>query len=134
VRDEKMLMKLATHNVKDISKLFILADKCARAANGRAWHSQPTPEIGKAGKPKADAATQSNGKNKNRKKKFSNNNKSLAGAPTVVVVAAGGGCGPCGNKRPRQPSGSDEGGPQCPVHNSRCHSAEECRETKKLTE
>jgi hypothetical protein len=31
VRDEKMLEKLATHDVQDVSALFILADKCAKA-------------------------------------------------------------------------------------------------------
>jgi hypothetical protein len=31
VRDEKMLEKLATHGVQDVSALFILADKCAKA-------------------------------------------------------------------------------------------------------
>jgi hypothetical protein len=36
MRDEKMLEKLATHMVKDVSELFNLADKCARAAEGRA--------------------------------------------------------------------------------------------------
>jgi hypothetical protein len=41
VRDEKMLEKLATHDIQDVSALFRLADKCARAAEGRAWHSQP---------------------------------------------------------------------------------------------
>jgi hypothetical protein len=39
VREEKMLEKLATHDVQDVSKLFSLANKCARAAEGRAWHS-----------------------------------------------------------------------------------------------
>jgi hypothetical protein len=39
VRDEKMLEKLTTHEVKDASELFNLADKCARAAKGHAWHS-----------------------------------------------------------------------------------------------
>jgi hypothetical protein len=102
MRDEKMLEKLATHEVKNVSKLFSLADKCVRAAEGCAWHSQPTPEVGKAGKPEVDAAAQSSGKNMNRKKKK------------------------C------QPSDSDEGGPWCPVNNSRHHSAEECREIKKL--
>jgi hypothetical protein len=82
VRDEKMLEKLATHEVKDVSELFNLEDKCARAAEGRACHSQPAPKAGKADKPEVDAAAQSSGKNKNRKKKKSNNNKSLAGAPT----------------------------------------------------
>jgi hypothetical protein len=39
VRDEKMLKKLTTHDVQDVSALFSLADKCANAAEGRAWHS-----------------------------------------------------------------------------------------------
>jgi hypothetical protein len=41
VRDEKMLEKLAAHNVETVPTLFALADKCARAAEGRAWHSAP---------------------------------------------------------------------------------------------
>ena len=41
VRDEKMLEKLATHEVESITTLFSLADKCARAAEGRAWNSAP---------------------------------------------------------------------------------------------
>jgi hypothetical protein len=41
VRDEKMLEKLATHQVETVTTLFALADKCARAAEGRAWHSAP---------------------------------------------------------------------------------------------
>jgi hypothetical protein len=34
-----MLEKLATHQVEAVTTLFALADKCARAAEGRAWHS-----------------------------------------------------------------------------------------------
>jgi hypothetical protein len=34
VRDEKMLKKLATHDIKDVAELFSLADKCVRAAEG----------------------------------------------------------------------------------------------------
>jgi hypothetical protein len=41
VRDEKMLEKLATHEVETVTTLFALVDKCARAAEGRAWHSAP---------------------------------------------------------------------------------------------
>jgi hypothetical protein len=41
VRDEKMLEKLATHDVETVTTLFALADKCARAAEGQAWHSAP---------------------------------------------------------------------------------------------
>jgi hypothetical protein len=39
VRDEKMLEKLATHDVETVPTLFALVDKCARATEGRAWHS-----------------------------------------------------------------------------------------------
>jgi hypothetical protein len=41
VRDEKMLEKLAMHDMETITTLFALADKCARAAEGRAWHLAP---------------------------------------------------------------------------------------------
>jgi hypothetical protein len=58
-----MLKKLATHYVQDVSELFSLAGKCARATEGRAWHSQPTLEVDKAGKPDAGAAAQGYSKN-----------------------------------------------------------------------
>jgi hypothetical protein len=98
MRDKEMLEKLATHDVQDASGLFSLADKCAKAAEGHAWHSQPTPEAGKNGKPDANAAAQGNGKKK--KKKTGNKYKPLAGAATAAAAAGGWGCGSCGDKRP----------------------------------
>jgi hypothetical protein len=41
VRDEKMLEKLATHDVETVSTLFALANKCARAVEGHVCHSTP---------------------------------------------------------------------------------------------
>ena len=38
VCDEKMLEKLATRDVDNVTTLYALADKCARDADGRAWH------------------------------------------------------------------------------------------------
>jgi hypothetical protein len=49
VRDEKMLEKLATHDVETVTTLFALADKCARAAEGRAWHSPPQTGVAQTG-------------------------------------------------------------------------------------
>jgi hypothetical protein len=49
VRDEKMLEKLATHDVETVPTLFALADKCTRAAEGRAWHSTPQTEAVQSG-------------------------------------------------------------------------------------
>jgi hypothetical protein len=49
VRDQKMLKKLATHKVEFVTTLFALADKCDRAAEGRAWHSAPQNGAAQAG-------------------------------------------------------------------------------------
>ena len=49
VRDEKMLEKLATRDVDNVTTLFALADKCARAAEGRAWHSAPQAGVTQTG-------------------------------------------------------------------------------------
>jgi hypothetical protein len=136
VRDEKMLEKLTTHDIQDVSALFSLADKCARAAEGRAWHSPAAPASKEASKPNAGTTAQGVG-GKSKKKKKAGGSQSLAGAPTAAAAAtaAGGGRGgQRGDKCPRQPSNSDEGGVKCPVHNSTWHTASECREIKKLTE
>jgi hypothetical protein len=53
VRDEKMLKKFATHDVETVTTLFAplfaLADKCARAAEGHAWHSTPQTGVTQMG-------------------------------------------------------------------------------------
>jgi hypothetical protein len=56
VRDEKILEKLITHDIQDVTELFSLADKCTRAAEGRGWHTPPALEAGKGVKPKVSAA------------------------------------------------------------------------------
>ena len=63
VRDEKMLEKLATHDVETVTTLFALADKCARAAEGRAWHSDPHAGVAKTG---GSGAVPRDGKKKRR--------------------------------------------------------------------
>jgi hypothetical protein len=116
-----MLEKLTTHDIQDVAGLFSLADKYARAAEGRAWHAQPTP----GAKPKASAAAQGGGSKDNNKKKVGGSNQPLNGAPTTAVAttAAGGGEGPRGDKRPHQASNNNDGGVRCPVHNSMCLNA-----------
>jgi hypothetical protein len=111
VRDEKMLEKLATHDVDNVTTLFALADKCARAAKGRAWHSVPQAEVTQVGG--SDVVTQGEGKKKKRNKNHDHGKSQFA---VSVVAAAAGGQGER-NKCPR-PQGSSGG--TCPVHpNSR---------------
>jgi hypothetical protein len=48
-----MLEKLAMHEVETFTTLFALADKCARATEGRAWHSTPQTRVTQMGGPGA---------------------------------------------------------------------------------
>jgi hypothetical protein len=122
VHDEKMLEKLATHDVETVPALFALADKCARAAEGRAWHSAPQTGAAQSG---GSGAVLRDGKKK--KKKDCNYQKPRSTA--LVVAAAAGGQGDR-NKRPRLQKGSSG---SCPVHPHGRHSAAECREIIDLT-
>jgi hypothetical protein len=83
-----MLEKLTTHDIQDVAELFSLVDKCARAAEGHAWHAQPTPEVGKGAKPQASATAQGGGSKNKKRKKVGDSNKPLVGAPTIAVPAA----------------------------------------------
>jgi hypothetical protein len=132
-----MLEKLATHDVQDVSALFSLADKCARAAKGHVWHSPAAQAAKGESTPNAgdEAPGSGNGNSSNNNNKKAGGNRPLAGALTAAAAAAGGGRGgPRGDKHPRQPSNSDDGSVKCSVHNSTRHTAVECREIKKLTE
>ena len=51
VRDEKMLEKLATHEVESVTTLFSLADKYARAAHGTQPPKTETPRLAAPGLP-----------------------------------------------------------------------------------
>jgi hypothetical protein len=112
-----MLEKLATHDVETVTMLFTLADKCARAAEGCAWHSVPQTGVTRTGG--LGATTQGGGK---KKKKNRGHDRLQSGAP--VVVAAAGGWDER-NKHPQQ-QGSDTR--SCPVHPNARHSTSECRE------
>jgi hypothetical protein len=83
VRDEKMLEKLSTHDMETVSTLFALANKCARAAEGRAWHSAPQTRVAQTG---GSGAIHRDGK---KKKKGRGHEKPRSTA--LVLTAATGG-------------------------------------------
>jgi hypothetical protein len=93
VREEKMLEKLATHDVETVPTLFTLADKCARAVEGRAWHSAPQTRAAQSG---GSGAVRRDGKKKKKKERDYQKPRSTA----LVVAATIGGKGDR-NKRPR---------------------------------
>jgi hypothetical protein len=116
VRDEKMLEKLATHDVETVPTLFALANKCARAAEGRAWHSAPQTGAAQSG---GSGAVPRDGKKKKKKDREYQKLRSTA----LVVAATIGGQGDR-NKRPWPQRGNSG---SCPVHPNSHHSATECR-------
>jgi hypothetical protein len=63
-----MLKKLATHDVETVTTLFTLADNCARAAKGRAWHS--APQTGVTQTSGTCVATQGGGKKKKKNRGY----------------------------------------------------------------
>jgi hypothetical protein len=79
-----MLEKLATHDVETVTTLFALADKCAKATEGRAWHSAPQTGVAQIGG--SGAVTQDS---KKKKKKNRGHERPQFAAP-VIVVATGG--------------------------------------------
>jgi hypothetical protein len=117
VRDEKILEKLATHDVETVPTLFALADKCARAAEGRAWHSAPQARAAQSG---GSGAVPWDGKKKKKKDRDYQKPRSTA----LVVAATTEGQGDR-NKRPQLQKGNSG---SCPVHPNGRHSAAECRE------
>jgi hypothetical protein len=117
-----MLEKLATHDVENVPTLFALADKCARAAEGRAWHSAPQTGATQSG---GSGAVPRDGKKKKKKDRDYQKPRSTA----LVVAAATGGQGDR-NKRP-QPQRGNSG--SCPVHPNGRHSVAECHEIIDLT-
>jgi hypothetical protein len=111
--------------VETVTTLFALADKCARAVEGRAWHSAPQTGVTQMG---GSGAITQGGNNKKKKKKKKNRGHERPQSAAPVVAAATGGRNECG-KRPR-PQGGNSG--SCPVHPNSRHSASECREIIKL--
>jgi hypothetical protein len=83
VRDEKMLEKLATHDVETVSTLFALADKCVKAAEGRAWHSAPQTGVAQTG---GSGAVPRDGK---KKKKGRGHEKPQSTALVVTAMTGG---------------------------------------------
>jgi hypothetical protein len=83
IRDEKMLEKLATHDVETVTTFFALADKCARSAEGRAWHSAPQTGVAQTGGPGAIILDDK------KKKKKRDHEKPQSAAPIVAAATRG---------------------------------------------
>ena len=99
-----MLEKLATHDMETVTMLFALADKCARAAEGRAWHSAPPTGVTQTG---GSGAVSQEGK---KKKNNCSHGKPSSAAPLVATATRG------QNERNKRPQPQRGNSGSCPVH------------------
>jgi hypothetical protein len=79
-----MLEKLATHDVETVTTLFALANKCARATEGHAWHSAPQTEVAQTG---GSGTVIQDSKKKKKKKKKNRGHEKLQTAASIVAAA-----------------------------------------------
>jgi hypothetical protein len=107
--------------VETVSTLFTLADKCARATEGHAWHSAPRTGVAQTG---GSGVVSQDGKKK--KKKNRGHEKPPSAAPVVAATTRG------RNERKKRPRPQEGNSGTCPVHPNNRHSAAECREIIKL--
>jgi hypothetical protein len=112
-----MLEKLATRDVDNVTTLFALAEKYARATEGRAWHLAPQDGVTLVGG--SGATAQGDGKKKRRNKGHGHEKQQVA-APAVTSATGGRGKR---SKRSRPQEGNDN---TCPVHPNSRHT--DCRE------
>ena len=107
VRDPKMREKLSTRTVRSTAELFALADKCARAEEGRLVPGETLDGVEKPGK---------------KSRKLQPAKQALAVEPTAkkpkAAVAAAG----------------KAGSPWCSIHNSTGHDLKDCREVQSMAE
>jgi hypothetical protein len=103
--------------VETVPTLFALADKCARAAEGHAWHSAPQTGAAQSG---GSGAVPRDRKKKKKKDREYRKPRSTA----LVVATTTRGLGDR-NKHPRPQKGNNG---SCPVHPNSRHSSVECRE------
>ena len=108
--------------METVPTLFALAHKCARAAEGHAWHSAPQTGAAQSG---GSVAVPQDSKKKKKKDRDYQRSRSTA----LVVAAATRGLGDR-NKRPRPQRGNSG---SCHVHPNSRHSIAECREIIELT-
>jgi hypothetical protein len=111
--------------VETVSTLFALVDKCARAAEGRAWHSMPQTRAAQMG---GSGVVAQDGK---KKKKKNRGHKMPSSAALVVAAAAGAGASATSARGRRGVTAAEPYTPQqspqrCGV--SRDHRAREARQ------
>ena len=117
VRQAKMREKLNTRKVRTVAELFELADKCARAEEGRKIPGVDTADSGE----KVGTSSGAD-KRKNRKRK----------TKAVLAVESSGKKTKANNKGKGKAAEADPGSPYCKIHLTSDHDIQECWQVEYL--
>ena len=139
VRNRKMCEELAITKVKDVAELYVLANRCARAEEGRKYPGED-----------ADAETDSTGDTATPAKKGRHRNRKHKGKAVLAVEGSGdpgaakkakaddpskevAGCTACQALAVAdKPRGSDK--QYCKIHHTKGHDLQNCRQVELLAE
>ena len=133
VRNRRMREEMAMCKIRDVSELYALADKCARAEEGRRL---PRENVGAVGSDSEDAAPA-------RKGRWRNNRRNK-GKEVLVVEQTGNG----GGAKEAKAGGSDKeahpvaaadkqdssGRQYCKIHRTKGHDLQNCKKVEQLAE
>jgi hypothetical protein len=139
VRNRKMREELAMNKVRDIGELYALADKCARAEEGR---KLPGEDVGAGGSSESDgAAPAKKGRRRsNRKRKgkavLAVEQSGNAGTAKKAKVDPGKEIAACANCQALAAADKQDGsGKQyCKIHRTKGHDLQNCRRVEQLVE
>ena len=133
VRNRRMREEMAMTKIRDVSELYALADKCARAEEGRRL---PGEDAGAGGSDSDDAAPAKKSRRRNNRKKKNKEvlavEKSGKEAPAKQAQAGGSGKEPAPVAAADKQDGSDK--QYCKIHRTKGHDLSNCKRVEYLVE
>src|SRR6187401_3445754 len=133
VRNRRMREEMAMTKIRDVSELYALADKCARAEEGR---KLPGEDAGAGGSDSDDAAPAKKSRRRNNRKKGKKEvlavEKSGKEAPAKQAQAGGSGKEPAPAAAADKPGSSDK--QYCKIHRTKGHDLSNCKRVEYLVE
>ena len=133
VRNRRMREEMAMTKIRDVSELYALADKCARAEEGRRLPGEDTCA---GGSDSEDAAPAKKSRRRNNRRKGKKEvlavEKSGKEAPAKQAQAGGSGKEPAPAAAADKPGSSDK--QYCKIHRTKGHDLQNCKKVEQLVE
>src|SRR3954468_11025972 len=139
VRNRRMREEMAMCKIRDVSELYALADRCARAEEGR---KLPGENVGTAGSDSDDAAPSSKNRRRNNRKRKGKDvlvveqSGNEGGAKTAKTDGSGKEVAACANCQAVAAADKQDGTNKqyCKIHRTKGHDLQSCKKVEQLIE